>query len=232
MDVPSNPDTVKFQELLHTSGLKQHVTDLTSMVRCVDKHCVDLLLTRESEASEVMNIEVRNDHIADHKTVYFTCNLRKPNLPKKTILFRKIRSIDINDFRDDIVSSGLPSADGELEYLVSFYNKTLSNILDKHAPLKTKTVTIHPTAKWMNDEVRAAKSAKRKAERKWRKTNLEVHRQIYISMRDDLNVIINNSKQDHIQKTISESDNDQRALFRTMDDLFYNKKSTASSQSV
>ncbi len=89
------------------------------MVKDVDKHCVDLLLTRDAEAHEVLNTEVRNDLIANHKTVYFDFNLKKPTLPQKTIAYRKIKSIDIGKFKNDIISSGLPSADGNLEHLVS-----------------------------------------------------------------------------------------------------------------
>ena len=162
-----------------------------------------------------------------NKTVYFSLNLKKPPLPTKVISYRKLKSIEISKFRSDIIDSGLPSLEGDLDTLVSSYNEKLSSILDKHAPLKAKKITIHPDAKWINSDVRLAKSDKRKAERKWRNTQLEVHRQIYVEKRDEFNKVVNNSKRNHIQETIIESSNEQGALFKTMDKLFYKTKASA-----
>ena len=62
----------------------------------------------------------------------------------------------------------------DVDVLVDTYNSTLSKILDKHAPIKSKIVTIHDDAPWMTYTVKEAKREKRKAERKWRQTGLVV----------------------------------------------------------
>ena len=54
--------------------------------------------------------------------------------------------------------------------LVDCYNTTLAELLDRHAPLKTKTVTVRRQEPWYSEEIREAKRARRRAERKWRKT--------------------------------------------------------------
>jgi hypothetical protein len=59
----------------------------------------------------------------------------------------------------------------DLNELVNCYNKTLNSILDQYAPLKTKTVTKRPIVPWFNEQVKAAKRQRRKAEKKWRRTN-------------------------------------------------------------
>jgi hypothetical protein len=56
----------------------------------------------------------------------------------------------------------------ELDMLVDCYNTTLADLLDNHAPLKTKTVTVRPQVAWYSEEVRVAKRERRRAERKWR----------------------------------------------------------------
>ena len=61
----------------------------------------------------------------------------------------------------------------DLNELVNCYNKTLNSILDQYALLKTKTVTKRPIVPWFNEQVKAAKWQRRKAEKKWRRTNLK-----------------------------------------------------------
>ena len=82
----------------------------------------------------------------------------------------------------------------DVDVVVEKYNSTLSDILDKHAPLKTRTVTVHPDAPWINDEIKDKKRQKRKAERKWRHSGLTVHKEIYCEERKELNQMISNSK--------------------------------------
>ena len=53
------------------------------------------------------------------------------------------------------------------------------NIIDKHASLQTKVILLRPNTQWYADELHAAKRERRKAERQMRKTNLEVHKQVY-----------------------------------------------------
>ena len=49
-------------------------------------------------------------------------------------------------------------------------NTTLAGLLDRHAPLKTKTVTVRPQVSWYSEEICETKRAHRRAERKWRTT--------------------------------------------------------------
>ena len=88
---------------------------------------------------------------------------------------------------------------------------------------KKRVITIHPEEKWMNDEIRQAKTQKRKAERTWRKTGLVVHKEIYVDLRNSLNKIISSSKREHYQECISKSSESQKSLFKSVDELL-NKK--------
>ena len=44
-----------------------------------------------------------------------------------------------------------------LEELVDAYNTNLKALMDKHAPLCTKVITLRPNAPWSSDELREAK---------------------------------------------------------------------------
>ena len=41
--------------------------------------------------------------------------------------------------------------------LVDCYESTLSGLLEKHAPIKKRVVTIRPAAPWYNDQIRTEK---------------------------------------------------------------------------
>ena len=50
------------------------------------------------------------------------------------------------------------------------YNETLESVINRHAPLRTKTIVTRPYVPWFNTEVKSAKGGQRRAERKWRRT--------------------------------------------------------------
>ena len=57
------------------------------------------------------------------------------------------------------------------------YNSKLKETLDKHAPLKTKTVTVRDRTPWTNDDLKPWKTERRRLERKMRRTGLQVDKQ-------------------------------------------------------
>ena len=50
--------------------------------------------------------------------------------------------------------------------------------VDKHAPIIRRVVTVRPKTPWHRKELSCSKLNLRRAERRWRKTRLVVHRQI------------------------------------------------------
>ena len=75
----------------------------------------------------------------------------------REITYRKIKSIDLDRFREDLRSSELcnkiyPSLDD----MVSGYDSSLSSILNKHAPLKTKTLVCRRRVPWFNSDIKSS----------------------------------------------------------------------------
>ena len=66
------------------------------------------------------------------------------------------------------VSDLLCSPKDGLNELVVQYNKTLSNLLDKHALLKIGTVITQHVTPWYNKAIYTAKIERRKCEACWR----------------------------------------------------------------
>ena len=102
--------------------------------------------------------------------------------------------------------------------LVNCYNKTLNSILDQYAPLKTKTVrTKRPIVPWFNEQVMAAKRQRRKAEKKWRRTNLNTDLADYKVQKNQTTFVMNCAgKADFI----SQNSTNQRKLFQAAKILF------------
>ena len=58
----------------------------------------------------------------------------------------------------------------ELEALIECYHSTLTDILERHAPLKETVIRLQPLAPWYNNEIQKAKRERRKWERKYKKS--------------------------------------------------------------
>lgn len=221
MDNHDVANTKHFNSLIDGLGLVQSVNDTTHR----HGHTLDLILTRPDQTpSSVMVSDVDSD-MFDHYSVRFAIPTMKPPLPKRAFQYRSIKTIDLDAFASDIETSRLFGLEtDDVNVLANTYNCVLRELLDKHAPLKDKTITVHPVAPWYTDEVKKAKSEKRKAERKWRKTGLEIHRQIYQASRDEHSAIIAKSKVEYFKERIDSSSNSQSALFSCVKELLNENK--------
>ena len=214
VDNYQNTHQKAFLDILDSFNLVQHVKESTH----TSGHILDLVITRCNE--DVTNIYVDQPQISDHSSVCFQLSFSKPPLPTKLLHYRKIKSINREEFNKDIKASDLLKKDfNDVNDLTNAYNNTLSNLLDKHAPLKSKIVTIHPTSPWYTPEIHEAKKVKRKAERIWRRTKLTVHRDIFITERNKVNKLIIKSKKDYYANTLNESSNIQRDLYKCVNTL-------------
>ena len=110
----------------------------------------------------------------------YKLNLVKPPRQRKSLTIRRYKEINIDNFQTDINSSCLlHEQNASLDCEVDKYDSVLRNIIDKHAPVQTKLVILRPNTEWYSDELRASKIERRRAERKMRKSKLQVDKQIY-----------------------------------------------------
>ena len=143
----------RFLRLLEAFNLKQHVWVPTHR----SGNTLDLVITRNDE-STARDFDVFDPVISNHYVVSCSLALPKEAFERKEVNYRKLKSIDLQELRDDISDSPLIStvdkAGHDLEYLITLYNTTLIGLLDKHAPLKTRTITIRPSAPWYTEDIR------------------------------------------------------------------------------
>ena len=85
-----------------------------------------------------------------------------------------MKNIDIAEFSSDIASSMLCASVhwDNIDALSDCFYMTLTNILDKHAPHKTRIMINHPKIPWFNDDIKQLKRKRRRLEKKALKTDL------------------------------------------------------------
>ena len=95
-----------------------------------------------------------------------------------------MKAISLTSFSTDIENSDLrPNQERSLEESVTQYNDVLGDLLEKHAPLTTKWLTIRPAAPWVNDDILSARKDRRRMERRWRLSSLTIDREIFMNQR-------------------------------------------------
>jgi hypothetical protein len=214
VDSPLNPSACSFLDLIDSFGLVQLVNVATH-----DKgHTLDLVLTRASDdlISEVSLAGLFSDHFA----ISCSLNLKRPLHPTKTVSYRSFKSINIEDFVNDLKCLPLlcdPAL--SLESLVDQYDMGIGELLLKHAPLRTKTITLRHRAPWLTGEIRLHRSKLRKTERVWRKSGLNVHLRIFRECCSMHAFLLKREKTGYLNAKVMECLGDQRSLFRLVSTL-------------
>ena len=149
---------------------------------------------------------------------------------KKTVTYRKLKNLDPNLVQQTVQSSDLNSlspTDCNLDTLVNHFNSEMTAIQDSIAPLQTKTISSRPESFWFTADVRSAKQDRRKAERKWRKTRLEIHREVYMEKKLQVTNLIKEAKTRYYKNKIEENKGDSKRLFQVINSLTGKQKPAA-----
>ena len=187
------------------------------------RHVNHLLISRNSNLIQ----DVRpGTYFSDHCLALFTINISVPQLSRKKVSFRKTKAIDITAFMEDLSASRLgQDPPSEPVKLVDCYNTTLAGLLDRRAPLKTKTVTVRPQVPWYSEEILEAKRARRRAERKWRTTRSVADFVSFKRHKNNVTHLLKEGKSAFLTDFISQNSNNQGKLFRAVKNLLVKTKS-------
>ena len=211
----NDPSTSQLLSILESRNFTQHVQEATHN----KGHLLDLVITRNSEQL-VSNVSVHYPMISDHHSIQFTMSLKRPLALKKTIQFRKYKAIDIEALKHDIRKAGIStSLESSLDNLVKQYDDVLTSILDDHAPLKSRVITIRPNTAWYNEEIDLAKKHRRHCEKIWRRTKLMVHKEAYKEQCYKVSQLIKSAKMSYYSTLVDDNAGDQKTLQKLVDKL-------------
>ncbi|KAK2893970.1 hypothetical protein Q8A73_016454 [Channa argus] len=139
VDTPSNHSAAEFLELLDCLNLKQKVEVPTHS----KGHILDLVIT---DSVPISNLQVYDLGVSDHKIISmdFPSYTSSPN-PQRFIQFRNLRNINLSHLNTDIKNLSIVPDLPSVTDLVDYYNNSLQNILEAHAPLRSRGSVLGPT---------------------------------------------------------------------------------------
>ena len=163
----------QFCNILETFGFVQNICTETHR----SHHLLDYIITRK-DCNIISDFLVSNC-ISDHRALHalLQCILSHP-------VWEQIAVGTIGHIKDDAMVKDLDkfSIDQrcvDVDTMVEMYDRFLSELLDKHAPLKNITVVDRHLNKWMNDDILALKAICHKNELIWQKTCITINFNIY-----------------------------------------------------
>ena len=158
LDCPALSTTKQFVSLLGVYDLLECVQQPTHN----RGHQLDVYITRSDQLQPVIRVDP--PIISDHSLITATYNIElntgnnRPRVPR-----RRWSTFNVDDFTSDLIASDLicNPPDGVSE-LFACYDETLTQLLDKHAPVIYVTQYARPSSPWFNTECHLAKVRTRK----------------------------------------------------------------------
>ena len=119
----------------HLTDINPDVVFLTETWLESDKNSI----TAEMKDSYLAGLNITEIDLSDHFLIDFAVKCQPHARESKNITYRSLKNVDGEKFRQEVKErlDGLPNTNSVLEK-VNGYNKVLSELVDEHAPLKTK----------------------------------------------------------------------------------------------
>ncbi|KAK6190543.1 hypothetical protein SNE40_002387 [Patella caerulea] len=99
-------------------------------------YALDLVITQDGKRP-VRNLGVNNNLISDHFLISFNLNIEKSNLEKKTIEYRKCKTLDIELFKRKLEESLFRNSlnNDDVNTKVDIYNSSIKCVIESVPPL-------------------------------------------------------------------------------------------------
>ena len=107
--------------------------------------------------------------------------------------------MDISVLRSDITKAFDGFTTQDPKSAVESYDSVLKDIVDKHAPEKSRVIVVRADGPWYTSELVKEKRLRRKLERKYNKTKLAVHKERLDHQRNIYKHLLTQAKQDYFK---------------------------------
>ncbi|GFO19263.1 RNA-directed DNA polymerase from mobile element jockey [Plakobranchus ocellatus] len=216
-DNKSDSDTKRLISLLTEHDMNQLI--IVPPHRC--GHTLHYLITSCSN-SLIFDHQVFDKAISDHFLIIADIDISKPKQEKRTVTSRNLKQLDTSVLKDMLKNCLSTTTVENADHL----NQAMKTAIDHCAPVRTRTISARPISPWFRLEIKEAKRLCRQAERKWRKTKLQVHRDIFTHHRDRVNSIVEEKKKTYYVNQL-QGMTSCKELFQVTDCIFGNEKTTA-----
>ena len=153
--------------------------------------------------------------------IFSSCWTKQKTQNKSTN--RNFRTIDTANFQKELKLkfNNIIAGVDYIDCLTEAFEECTINSLDHFAPVSMKTRKTRIRQPWYNSNIHEARRIRRKCEKKWRKTRLEVHHQLYIEQNRTVNCRIEEAKKQHISEKL-QSASDTKTVFKIVNGLLNN----------
>ena len=180
-------------------------------------------MVSHTDDNVITSVTVHPDSLSDHHRIELTISALKPAVKTVMIAKRNFRNIETDALRNDNKSmcADMTLCAGanarQAEQLVAMYNTYLTDCLDKHAPWHYVRVRDNPPHPWYDADIDEAREKKRKLENVWRRIKLEIHRQLYVTARDECAALISVRKADYYKNQNKGKQQNHVSTIETLD---------------
>lgn len=188
----SNNNVSRLLAITDTFGLKQAVNEPTRISK-TSFSILDLVFTN---CDYNVDIEILELNIADHCCVYSKIDLGDNETNKnKIITYRDFKCIDSNKFQDDLhsINWNIMFNKENIEEKILFFNSSVLDTLEKHAPLKTCNI-YRNYAPWITPVIKKMQKLRDNALRRFKLTRNPTHWEYYKQLRNHTNNAIQSEK--------------------------------------
>ena len=217
MEIPGCPWAGKVRQLLSGFGLSQHVDSVTHSLG----GCLDLIITRDDVGN--IGVVLEPPSISDHGLLSCVVPYRYTSPPVSYITYRSWRRLDRDALRRRLGDSQLchleSCEDLSVDALFELYDSTLRSIIDDLLPMRSNPVRISPTTPWFDSECRVTRRVVRRAERRYRRTALDVDRRIWIQLLRDKHALFQSKEQCYWEDRIARHSGDSRRLWSDLSSM-------------
>ena len=180
---------------------------------------IDLVLCNEASAHLLSCVTVENHvRLSDHYPLLFSfqtnCNIIQSLQAKSQ--YRKFRSMNMESFKDDISNSlnNIIDSSQEFETAITKYTKSMTDIIEKHAPLQSKTVSTRCRPPWMDREYIDERAKRRKLEKIYQQSR-SLHDLDLLKAQSKLcSRLVKIKRSEDMSKNIAARSGNQKALFK------------------
>ena len=162
--------------------------------------------------------------ISDHWVTTCVISITKPKISRKECRYRKIKDLYTKKWVKIYKTMTRASKEIEDENLPIFYNTELSKIMEKHAPEKTKIITLRPEQKWMSEDLKNLKRKVRSIERKYKTNNKPEVKQEYKTQKSEYKKLLQKTKKEYINEKFMKCGSNTKKLYKTLNQIIGKNK--------
>ena len=180
LDTVDDNWTMKFNTIMDCFGLVQNISTPTHKAG----HTLDVVVTKSSGQLFSVKCDVHVPSVSDHSLIITRLPLAKPSPVSSNATCRAWKDFDRELFVQDLLSSELCSGDWTSltpDDMASLYNEVLTELVDKHAPIRSTRKHYRPITPWFNPACGEQKRKARCYERIYRRTKLNTDRDRWLA---------------------------------------------------